>query len=381
MRAIASVFLGLALALWLCPLASSEETEPVRSSDVQYEAVYKALGFANPASQSIVPIGPDAIEANLATLEALAGEGHAASANLLGTIYKSGLPDTVEPDPARARALFEAAIETENPEVHPIACLNLAGLLAETAAAKDPVWLRIRTLAECGRETESLFAAAGKPLALSYIFAADYEDKISEARPLLEAVIADNPTEGHAAFVLAKGLEHAWFGGPSEPEAACAAYETASDAGDVRAHWHAGMCYLNGTGVEADEEQAFQRVVQSARANQLNGLISAAVMLATGQGVGLDPSSAAQFYEQAIRVAPGGRIGKSTCLAGTWGSACNERYDPEKPIDGLCAFKLASAGGDGPAQDMINRIGDLTADQLQTIAEEEARLKVLYSIE
>lgn len=64
--------------------------------------------------------------------------------------------------------------------------------------------------------------------------------------------------------------------------------------------WRIGMMHREGTGTDKNLEVAYQWVSQSAESGSINGMLSRAVMLATGEGVVEDDVAARVWYERAV---------------------------------------------------------------------------------
>lgn len=73
---------------------------------------------------------------------------------------------------------------------------------------------------------------------------------------------------------------------------------TGASLGEVQ--WQIGMHFLDGEGADADKKAAYSWVSKGAESGSTNGMISRAVMLATGEGVKEDDAKARGWYKKAI---------------------------------------------------------------------------------
>lgn len=217
-------------------------------------------------------------------LELAAEAERPAALNTLGTVYNQALG--VEYDPVRAEGLFRRAIAAGDNA----AIVNLAGMQIHD---EDP-----SNNLEAVEALEGFLTAGELPelerlasgiLGMAYTFGGgdvlqDYERGLD----LLER--ADSTGEAHAGVLFMLGRYHeTGLGGADGGEAASLGYfERAGQAGNGYAAWRAGMQHLNGWGTRVDEAEAFRWVQHAAELGDDQGMISAAVMYAMGQGVGID---------------------------------------------------------------------------------------------
>jgi TPR repeat protein len=65
--------------------------------------------------------------------------------------------------------------------------------------------------------------------------------------------------------------------------------------------WRLGMVHLQGSGTPRNSQEAYRWVVRAADKGSIDGMISRAVMLATGDGVAENKAEARSWYERAAR--------------------------------------------------------------------------------
>jgi len=135
--------------------------------------------------------------------------------------------------------------------------------IAETAELGDEAWLEARALAH-------------------------------EAAAYL---VAGLPGDAKLNWILAKGYDNGWYG-EIDKDRACEHFLAAAEVAKLNgAYWPVALCYLNGTGVEQDAGTAFEWMTKSANAGDQSGMVSLAVLHATGQGTEKDLNAAATWYE------------------------------------------------------------------------------------
>lgn len=97
-------------------------------------------------------------------------------------------------------------------------------------------------------------------------------------------------------------------GFPRDPRRSFAHMQAAASASgpsDGFPQWHLGMMHREGYGTPRNLQEAYRWVAQAAERGHVDGMISRAVMLATGEGVAADPAAARQWYERAARTRRG----------------------------------------------------------------------------
>ena len=109
--------------------------------------------------------------------------------------------------------------------------------------------------------------------------------------------------------------------------------------------------HLSGRGTEANEVEAYRFMILSSEAGYDNGMISRAVMLATGQGTPLDAAQARVWYEQAAQ------LGNAHALRGLGIMYLyGEGGEPDIAI-GVALLQLAREGGDSIADQTLTDVG------------------------
>lgn len=117
--------------------------------------------------------------------------------------------------------------------------------------------------------------------------------------------------------------------------------------------WQLGMMHLNGIGTPRNQQEAYRWVAQAAERGSVDGMISRAVMLATGEGVAADPAAARGWYERAAR----SRRGNWThALRGLGGMLVVGQGGPADLPRGFGYLLAAYANGDRAAGEIIQRL-------------------------
>ena len=179
------------------------------------------------------------------------------------------------------------------------------------------------------------------------------DEEFAKSKTLLTAQVALNPSDGVSAYFLASGIGNEWFGPKGDSNQDCVYYDISARAGFARSFWPTGMCYLNGAHVEADEQKAFEWVMKAAELNDANGLISAAVMHAIGQGTEQDTIKAAEFYERAVVYSQPGSLDQMHALRGLGAMYAYDEIQAPNPATGVAMLQIAAEGGDEMAGDLI----------------------------
>ena len=370
----------IVLLSFICCLpayVSSQPVSPDQDLQAQYEKVFYSItsdgdeGFQGTPTVAMLK---DAI----VQLTPLAEAGHASSAALLGTIFTGAFSDQIQPDLSKARSNFLIAMEAGDPFQRPIACINLTFLAMDTGLDGDD-WLEVRKLAECAREQDELRVQAAKPLAFSYLFGPDRETQLPKAEPLLREWLVENNDDAHSAYLFAKGLRNGWFE-TKDDEEACQNFLLASELEDHRAYWFTGMCYLKGSYGEKNEETAFKWVSLAAENDEIDGLISLAVMHALGQGTDISHAKAAAAYEAAIFAAPPGTVKQGRALRGLGSMHAFDELEEPDHLFGYTLLVLANEYGDNQAPLLLQRFDDLGPEALKQVELERKRVQEKYDL-
>jgi TPR repeat protein len=132
------------------------------------------------------------------------------------------------------------------------------------------------------------------------------------------------------------------------------------------AQWRVGMMNLNGVGVPADASAAYAWVARAADNGAVQGMLSRAVMLATGQGVAPDPASAREWYR---RAAESGELGSAHGLRGLGGMLVAGEGGPIDLARGYAYLVLAQEGGDQMAAHLVAAIENTLDDRTRAAAQ------------
>lgn len=215
-------------------------------------------------------------------------------------------------------------------------------------------------------------------MAFSYLFGPDKDDLPLAKTPLVKWVDAD-PDDAHSAYLLGKGLSDGWFGEANQI-GACVNFKNAAEKEDYRAYWYLGMCYLNGNYVPKDETLAFDWVIKSAEEDVINGLISAGVMYAVGQGVAKDPLKAASMYQRAIDLLEPESLDQAHAMRSLGAMHLFKEIENNDPIIGLALLELGAEGNDSQAPLLLKRVESLDEEKRQAVDREKLRLQKRYGI-
>lgn len=246
--------------------------------------------------------------------------------------------------------------------------------LAETAELGDAVWLDARKLAEeavAADETQRIVMAG--VIGRSLVLGPDNQTRAGDGEAyLLEGLPADVKLN----WILAKGYDNGWYGEVDKPRA-CGHYSAAAkDAHLNAAYWPLALCYLSGTGVARDEEAAFEWMEKSANAGDQSGMVSLAVLYATGQGTQKNLDRAATWYETAIRTAGSNR---AQALRGLGAMHLFELEDGIRQR-GYALLELAKTGGDPIAERLLLSVGALNPEQRQAVDVQKEFLTNFYKL-
>lgn len=140
------------------------------------------------------------------------------------------------------------------------------------------------------------------------------------------------------------------------------------------AQWRLAMMYLRGAGVGKDLKEAYRWTSRSADNGFVDGMISKAVMLATGEGVEEDDESARATYQRAADQ----KVRESAhALRGLGGMLITGEGGPADLPRGFGYLMLAHATGDGMAKGLLERFATLLTSEVEREAKAfaEAELK------
>lgn len=221
----------------------------------------------------------------------------------------------------------------------------------ETLAVED--WEAIREQVICASSDPVIGSDVSRLLAHALFLVPQTDEEFARSKTLLTAEVAVNPSDGVSAYFLASGIGNEWFGPKGESNQDCVYYDLSARAGFAGSFWPTGMCYLNGAHVEADEQKAFEWVMKAAELNDVNGLISAAVMHAIGQGTDADTIKAAEFYERAVVYSQPGSLDQMHALRGLGGMYAYDEIQAPNPATGVAMLQIAAEGGDEMAEQLI----------------------------
>lgn len=246
--------------------------------------------------------------------------------------------------------------------------------IAETAQLGDEAWLEARTLAhEAAAADETQRVAMSGIIGRSLVLGPDNETRASEGEDYL---IAGLPGDVKLNWILAKGYDNGWYG-EIDKNRACRHFLAAAEEAKLNgAFWPVALCYLSGTGVEQDAGTAFDWMTKSANAGDQSGMVSLAVLYATGQGTGKNLNAAATWYETAIRTEGPNR---AQALRGLGAMHLFELEDGIKQR-GYALLELAQTGGDPVAEKLLTRVAALNGDQRQAVDVQKEFLSNFYQL-
>lgn len=158
---------------------------------------------------------------------------------------------------------------------------------------------------------------------------------------------------------LAERYETAPF---RRPDRVRALTQLAAERNAPAAQWRYAMMLREGYGGPHDVPQAFEWARRAGEGGDVNGIISTAVMLATGEGVALDPVAAAQWYQRAID-----QHQSAHALRGLSGMYLSGEL-PAEPARGWAYLELAAEAGDRMAPTLMQRFQDQATPQVRAAA-------------
>ena len=325
-------------------LASQLVPGPLAAQDDSVtERAFELLGFED---QEGFTQDPERIEAGLALLQDAAAAGEPVAQNALGMVYVNGLFG-LDADIERAISLYEDAMDSEI--VGDVATLNWA-LTSYAIGNLEPAVERLEAIYESDSE---LAPAAAATLAQAYAFGEGAPENLSRAGALYEVAVEWNPNDSQSHYMLGRGYESGFFDGGVQPERALSHYLSAAELGDPRAAWKVGMAHLQGQpGFEGGSTEAYIWVRRSAEGGWTDGMISTAVMLATGDGTQQDADEAAYWYTEAAT------RGSAHAMRGLGAMHYFGELDMSDPTLGLALLELGAEGGDEIALSILDSIQD-----------------------
>lgn len=249
-----------------------------------------------------------------------------------------------------------------------------AHLIAETAELGDAAWLEARELAQKAVEQD-----AGQKKAMagiigrSFVLGPDHESRAGDAETYLIDGLELDPK---LHWLLAKGYENGWYGEIDKPRACGHFLESAMEAKLNGAYWPLALCYLNGTGVEANAETAFEWMDKSANAGDQNGMVSLAVLYATGQGTEKNLNMAATWYETAIHAKGPNR---AQAMRGLGAMHLFELPDGVQQR-GYALLELAKREGDPVAARLLTKVSALDETQRKAVDVQKEFLTNFYKL-
>lgn len=231
------------------------------------------------------------VQAAIARILDRARKGDAESMGQVGSLVDLGL---LADDPP-AEVWFRSAMEHSTGLVHDSARLNLAyrlyGQRSSSPEARSLLQSHEFTLPEHRAEARGL-------LGYDYLVGlGGAEDRVQGER-LLDQAIEEGFSNPNLLEAYAMHWRDQYGDDQAHHDRIAELLFIAADAGSDGAAWQLGMFILNTGGDEAD---AYLFVSVAAENGYVQGMISRAVMLATGQGVERDQAEARNWYLRAVR--------------------------------------------------------------------------------
>lgn len=249
-----------------------------------------------------------------------------------------------------------------------------ASVIAQTAELGDAAWLEARSLAqEAVANDESRKIEMAGIIGRSLVLGPDNETRASEAEAYLVAGLQEDKS---LHWLLAKGYDNGWYGEVDKARG-CEHYLAAATEATLNgAYWPTALCYLNGTGVEQNDQTAFEWMDKSANAGDQSGMVSLAVLYAKGQGTDKDLNMAATWYETAIRADGPNR---AQALRGLGAMHLFELEDGVQQR-GYALLELAKGEGDAVAARLLTRVSRLDEDQRIAVNVQKEFLTNFYKL-
>jgi TPR repeat protein len=130
------------------------------------------------------------------------------------------------------------------------------------------------------------------------------------------------------------------------------------------------MMHLEGIGTPANAAEAYRWVVRASENGGVRGMISRAVMLATGQGVAEDDQAARLWYQ---RAAESGDVMFAHGLRGLGAMLVSGEGGPADVPRGIAYLRIAQAGRDANAARILESLRDRITPEVDRQAREISR--------
>jgi hypothetical protein len=300
-----------------------------------------------------------------ALMEQAAATGHPEAINGFATYVNMGIG--ADPDPARARGLFEKAAAAGSIG----AKLNLGLALIDSDLSADQKRavellsdLHSKPPGDAGKGAVRMLAAGG--LAKAYLFGIGVDQDIERGVDLLEEADGSKEAEAGVLFLLGRTFESGWGGRERDSEKAYGYFLRAAQGGHAASQWNVGMALLNGSGVERNEREAYRWVRKAAEAGETRAEISTAVMLALGQGVAENDAEARLWYERAAT------RNSAHALRGLGFMLLNGEGGPREAARGHAYVRLAADAGEPAAKRLLTEFPPSLDAAERTAADEIA---------
>ena len=341
MRA-AAVWLAFAIAISLTTPADSFAAET--STEVAKEKAGRLMDEAQELAASGEP------ESALACMTEAAATGDAEAINGLATFVNMGIGG--EPDPGRARELWQRALAAGSIG----ASLNLGLQLMQSDAPADHT-RAVKLLGplydsppeDSGKETTRGLAAGG--LGIAYTFGLGVEQDVRRGVALLEECDAAGAAWEQTHFLLGRAYESGWGEREPNPQKSSQHFWAAAEGGHPAAQWHYGMVLLRGE--PKDEIGAYSWIRKAAEGGDRRGMLSTAVMLATGAGVAENDAEAREWYQRAVN-----DFASAHALRGLGGMLLVGEGGAKDAARGWAYMKLAAEAGEETAKLGLERLAD-----------------------
>jgi len=264
------------------------------NAEAQFEMGQRLIMSAEPDEDGAFIVDPGMKDEALIWYEKSAKNGYAEAYNMLGS-YHDVWADF--PDPEKARGVWEKAIALGSWT----AKLNYGNKFYADDQYGEQAYqylLDVESEAEL-QEHEKFQSVWHQSLFNIYSFkyaGQDYQPKKAMEHGKKCAYGTNSIAE--CQFLLARYLDNGWADETNNEEAD-KLFLAAAERGHSASQWYTGMNYLNGEFFEKDEAKAYDWVRQAAEQEYMDGMISFAVMNATGEGTGINPEAAFQWYEKA----------------------------------------------------------------------------------
>ena len=125
-------------------------------------------------------------------------------------------------------------------------------------------------------------------------------DASVQTAPLDKLKAAADAGDRDAQFVLALRYMNGADGLSVDPARACRLFINAAEQGHVLGQYNAGVCYIEGIGVNKNPKTAFQWFLKSANQGNLESIYNVALAYHAGDGTKVDLQQAIAWYQKAI---------------------------------------------------------------------------------